>query len=274
MPIVISYTDVKSLGMLAQQAGYDQAYAQGIRQNRVEDFRNRQLDQQQEMQDANRQARADAVQFNEEGRDIRHMESLDAAEQARQFRLNEQIFNMQGRAGLEEQRQEHRTELEDKTQQNRLERIEVEAKHGKYKRSSKSEPTLDPGGLPTLQYAQGEVSKWHHLIPQRKPVGTAGLSAERYGDTLSAATEMSQLPTDEIQRILDARPDDKLVPYMTAILADRRSVQGAAYPSNVEPGMGGGTGLGSGGGLAPDPLLGGLSDEELFNLFNKMPAGM
>jgi len=202
------------------------------------------------------------------------MESLNAAEHARQLRLQEQMFNLQGRAGLEEQRQGNRLEVEDQKNQNRLERIEVEVKHGKYRRSSKAEPTLDPGGLPSLQYAKEEVSKWHHLIPQRRPVGTASTSAERYGDTVGDATQMSQLPTDEIQRILDARPDDKLAPYMTAILADRRSVQGAAYPSNVEPGMGGGTGLGSGGGLAPDPLLGGLSDEELTNLFQRMPAGM
>ena len=273
MPIVISYTDVKGLGTLAHQAGYDQAFAQGVRQNRVEDFRERSLEQRDDIHRDQLNARAQAVQFNEEGRNRRHMESLNAAEHARQLRLQEQIFNMQGRAGLEEQRQEHRLEVEHQTQDNRLERIDVEARHGKYKRSSKAEPTLDPGGLPSLAYAQEEVNKWHHMIPQRRPVGTAGISAERYGDTVSEATQISKLPTDEIQRILDMRPDDKLAPYMTAILADRRSVQGAAYPSNAEPDMGGGTGLGSGGGLAPDPFYGGLSDEELFNVFQRMPAG-
>ncbi len=267
MPIVLSYTDVAALGSLAHQAGYDQAYAKGIRQNRVEDFRDRTLDQQGAIHEANVEAREATSRFAVESRNVRHMESLDAAEHARQVRLQEQIFGLQGRAGLEEQRQEHRVEMEDQTQQNRLERIDVEAMHGKYKRSSKAEPTLDPGGLPTRAYAQDEVSKWHDLIPQRPSVGRAAHSAGVIGDTYNAARDISQLPTDEIQRILDLRPDDKMAPYMTAILADRRSVQGAAYPSNAEPNLGGGTGLGSGGGVAPDPIYSGLSDEELWNLY-------
>ncbi len=281
MPIVISYTDVAALGTLAHRAGYDQAYAQGIRQNRVEDYRGQQLDIQRE----NMEARRQVSQFTEEGRNRRHDEALSAAEYGRQQRLQEQLFAMQGRvgleeqrqgnrAGLEDQRQVHRGDLEERRQSGRLEKIVVEASYGKYGRGSKSAATLDRGGLPSLEYAKDEVSKYHHLIPEGRVAGSAAFTAGRFGETIQEARDISRLPTDEIRRILDARPDDKLAPYMAAILAARGGMQGLSAPvPGADPGLGYNDGLGGGMGLAPDPILGGLSDQELYNRYQRMPAG-
>lgn len=275
MPIVISYTDVEALGTLAHRAGYDQAYAQGIRQNRAEDYRNRALDQQGDIQRENLEARRQVSQFTEEGRNRRHDEALSAAEYGRQQRLQEQLFAMQGRAGLEEQRQENREGLEDRRQAGRLERIAVEVGYGKYSEKSKSAATLDRGGLPSLEYAKDEVSKYHHLIPEGRVAGSAAFTAERFGQTIQEARDISRLPTDEIRRILDARPNDKLAPYMAAILSARGGMQGLSSPvPSADQGLGYDQGLGVGQGLAPDPILGGLSDQELYNRFQRMPAGM
>ena len=43
---------------------------------------------------------------------------------------------------------------------------------------------------------------------------------------------------------------------------------------NAEPelGLGIGAGLGAGGGLAPDPILGGMTDEELYESFRRLPV--
>jgi len=119
-----------------------------------------------------------------------------------------------------------------------------------------------------------EVQTYHHLIPQIEPRGRAAFSAEVYGDSVKNAEKLSRLPTSELVRILQSRPGDPMAPYMAAVIAGRRAIQGSQAPMNAdaELGLGVGQGLGSGGGLIPDPLLGGLSDEELFQRYERLPT--
>ena len=270
MPIVLSYTDVEALGSLAKQSGYDRGFVQGQQARHAREDRRDLLGQQQEIAKSQAEDRWAATRYTEYKKDQRFQAELDDDDRKRQQDVDDQMFDLQGDFAMEGFKQRGERERDVGLEANRRERIRLEASLGKYKRKGDEVPTLEAGGMPTAEYAKDELERFRHLAPSTKAVGTPTRAAKQQHKSNAGLLQITGLPTDQLEAIRRAKPDHPLADFMEAVIQDRRARHGAASPMNAETDVGAaflgeGRGLGSGPGTAPDPILGGMTLQQIYD---------
>ena len=288
MPVVLRYDAVQQLGSLAFQAGYQPGYATGR-------FQGRQLAEREagrlDARDAEiRRLQENARQFNETTRLRRDLatQQLQTQQAVAQQRTEstERIAGARGEAELAAAERERvvQSQRDRMLQQQQLERIEHEARLGKYaRRTTGKAPPAPPGqGLPTSDYIDQELQQYAHLLPYRAGgAPTAGAAARDAEKQHATGKSLLNMPNAQIADYVEKRPDDPYTPILRAALEGRRAaagqVQGAVQPQ--VPGAPTPTGnqgpLGTGPGLGQsDAQLGQLNISDLDAFAGSMDAAM
>jgi hypothetical protein len=290
MPIVLSYNDVEALGSLAYNAGALPAKADRGQQTaalmaQIDAERNRTALGLQQISAQERQAQADrqAHQTIANQQQQYRYDALAADERQNAAQLDAAMAE----AGLRSEQGMMdfalRGQRDKALHQMTMERIEREAQLGKH--TGKQPATIGPGGLPTHDFAEQEVQENGHLIPFR---AGESVSAENAGRTrqraMDTATDLSSLPTPQLEAYIKGKPNDQWAPYVRAVIQARRAVSGGQIGNNSAmpeggrvPGGGrsgaatpaGPTGYAGGPGRGfGDPRLTGLSDQQLLMIAN------
>jgi len=100
---------------------------------------------------------------------------------------------------------------------------------------------FQPAGGQTPEYAEIEARMHAHLLPARTQSAAPGMAStsERYREQ---AEKLSQLPTEQLRAWAELNPNDRLIPYVQAVLGHRERMRRTVGPGTT-------TGVG----VAPTP---------------------